>query len=572
MKIVFVAIGWENISLQALSSVLKQHGHEVELVYDQALFDDKNYLCIQWMSNLLDQKGKVLQQIIELKPDLVGFSVQTVQYRQMLDLARELKKRYRIPIVFGGIHPHSAPEEVLRADDPTVDVICLGEGEYPLLEFVESMEKGKLDYSIQNLWFRLENGEIIKNSRREVIHNLNALPIIDKELFAPHVPLKYSYLSTPSRGCPFDCSYCSLSFLGKDAISLNAPRCRERSVDSLIEEIKGHIARYRSKWIDFRQPVMASRESWCVEFFDRYKKEINIPFRCFSHPLLITPKSVLAMRDAGCFAIQIGIECWDEEIRGVVINRRESNEQIRKAAEILERAGQPYAFDYILGLPRLPKTLPDGTTVPLSEEETLLSYKEELMGFAEFIAPLRCCYRIAPFMIAYMPGTKLIEHGLRAGDLTEKEVERLNSGFHDNYMSGGSIVINPRRLRLLNGYRVLFRLMSFLSPAAKKKLLDLKAYRFFWTLPFRLLISVLDLLIAARDKDATTYVKNYVWWFMKRFDPSYHLSYFKKKKTFPEVKVPFELPKNGLLGTKGASGWQCPPAKKESYRESRKIL
>ncbi len=556
MKIVFVAIGWENISLQALSAMLKKHGHDVELVYDQALFDDKNYLCIKWLARLLDQKAKVLQRIIELQPDLVGFSVQTVQFREMLDLARELKKRYRVPVVFGGIHPHSAPEEVLRADDPTVDCICLGEGEYALLELVESMARGKLDYSIPNLAFRLAGGEIVRNGQRPPIHDLDSLPAIDKELFAPHVPMRFSYLATPSRGCPFDCSYCSLSFLGKDALRLHAPRCRERSVDSLIEELKAHVATYKPAWIDFRQPVMASRESWCVAFFRRYKNEIGIPFRCFSHPLLITEPSVRAMRDAGCFAIQIGIECWDEEIRRVVINRKETNEQIRQAAAILERLGQPYAFDYILGLPRLPHTLPDGSTTPLSEPETLASYEKELLGFARFLVPLRHCYRIAPFMIAYMPGTVLIEHGLRAGDLSEAEVERLKNGLHDNYMSSGSIVINPRRLRLLNGYRVLFRLMSFLSPRAKQKLLDLKAYRFFWTLPFRVFISVLDLLIAARDKDATTYVKNYGWWFLKRFDPSYHLSYFKKTQTFPEVGEPFELPKDGLLGAKGPAGWR----------------
>ena len=46
MKVALIAIGWENIALQALSVVLKEDGHEVELVYDQSLFDDKNYLCI----------------------------------------------------------------------------------------------------------------------------------------------------------------------------------------------------------------------------------------------------------------------------------------------------------------------------------------------------------------------------------------------------------------------------------------------------------------------------------------------------------------------------------------------
>jgi hypothetical protein len=46
MKCVLVAIGWENIALQTLSAMLKENGHEVHLVCDQAIFDDKNYLSI----------------------------------------------------------------------------------------------------------------------------------------------------------------------------------------------------------------------------------------------------------------------------------------------------------------------------------------------------------------------------------------------------------------------------------------------------------------------------------------------------------------------------------------------
>jgi hypothetical protein len=178
------------------------------------------------------------------------------------------------------------------------------------------------------------------------------------------------------------------------------------------------------------------------------------------------------------------------------------------------------------------------------------------MGFAEFLAPLKYCYRIAPFMIAYMPSTTLIKHGVNAGDLNQNEVKRLEEGLHDNYMSGGSVVINPRRLRLLNGYRVLLRLMSFLPPWAKQKMLDLKLYKIFWMAPFRIFISLLDLMIAVRDKDATTYVKNYFWWFKKRFDKDYHLYHFKNRRKFKALTDgPFELPRDGVLGKKTEYGW-----------------
>ena len=558
MKCVLVAIGWENIALQALSAMLKEHGHEVHLVYDQALFDDKNYLKIDFLAKLFGQKDLVLQRIIELEPDLVGFHVQTIQYQEMKNLAKELKKYYRVPVIFGGIHPHSAPNEVLFSDDPTVDIICLGEGEYPLLELADSIDAGKIDYSIENLWFRIENGTLIKNKMRPLIKDVDSLPVIDKELFAPHVPIKYSYLACPSRGCPYKCTYCSLSFLGEEAERLKGPRLRERSVNSLIGEIKAHIIKYKCSWIDFRQPVMSASEKWTVEFFSRYKEEINLPFRCFSHPLLVTEASVRAMKEAGCFAIQIGIECWNEEIRNKILNRIDSNEDIYRATEILEKVGQPYAYDYILGLPRLPKHTEKGNPVPLSEEEVLESLKKELMGFAEFLIPLRHCYRIAPFIIQYMPATVLIEHGVRGGELYDGEIERLNAGLHDNYMTGGSIITDPERLRLLNGYRGMLRLMSFLPPWAKRLMLKMKFYRIFWMLPFRFFISILDVMIAVRDKDATTYVKNYWWWFRKRFDKNYHLYIFKKRKKFNVVPDgPFQLPQDGILGEKTACGWQC---------------
>lgn len=555
MKCVFVAIGWENIALQALSAMLKKHGHEVHLVYDQALFDDKNYLCIKWMAKLLDQKDLVLQRIIELEPDLVCFHVQTIQYQEMYSLAKELKKYYSVPVIFGGIHPHSAPDQVLIPDDSVVDMICLSEGEYPLLELCDSIDEGKIDYTIKNLWFRLEDNTLIKNEARPLIEDMDSLPTIDKDLFAPHVPIKYSYLSCPARGCPFDCSYCSLSFLGEEAKRLKGSRVRQLSPEALIREIKQHISEYGSSWIDFRQPVMSTNDKWTVEFFTMYKEEIALPFRCFSHPSLITEPSVRAMKEAGCFAIQIGIECWDEDVRNKVINRHESNEDIQKATDILERVGQNYAYDYILGLPRLPKILADGSMVPLSEEETLESIKTELMGFARFLAPLKHCYRVAPFMIQYMPGTELIQHGINSGDLSHEEVRRLGEGLHDNYMSGGSIITNPERLRLLNGYRGMLRLMSFLPPWGKHLLIKLKVYKIFWLAPFRLFITVLDIMIAIRDKDATTYAKNYWWWFRKRFDKNYHLYLFKRRKKFKVAPDGFfQLPKDGILGEKTVYG------------------
>ncbi len=75
--------------------------------------------------------------------------------------------------------------------------------------------------------------------------------------------------------------------------------------------------------------------------------------------------------------------------------------------------------------------------------------------------------------------------------------------------------------------------------------------------PFRLFISMLDIMIAIRDKDATTYAKNYWWWFRKRFDRNYHLYMFKKRKKYQVLPgTPFQLPRDGILGKKTVHGWE----------------
>ena len=46
MKIIFPVMGAENISVAYLSTVLKKAGHSVQVAFDRALFDDKQYFSI----------------------------------------------------------------------------------------------------------------------------------------------------------------------------------------------------------------------------------------------------------------------------------------------------------------------------------------------------------------------------------------------------------------------------------------------------------------------------------------------------------------------------------------------
>lgn len=490
-------MGAENISIESLAALLKASGHETALAYDQALFDDKNYLFKPMIARFFDHRDVVVGQVIKSKPDLVAFSVMTPTYTWALDMARRIKRVIDVPIIFGGIHPTTCTEKVIAEDG--VDIVCKGEGDYPLLELCDSIEKGSIDTSIENLWFKV-GGRVISNPQRTPVENLDSLPAPDKQLFAPHVPIKHSYLSVTSRGCPYACSFCSLSYYAEEAKTLGSKRLRERSVPHVIDELKRNLARYDYMWIEFRNNTFTANRRWVMEFCAAYKVEIGRPFLAFAHPSTMDEDVARTMKDAGCFNIQLGLESFNEWVREHILNRKETNDQVRRAVAAMDKVGLSYSLDYILGLPK--------------QEE------EELEQAAQFFIERTSCHRISPYMLAYLPKLKIIEHGLAYGEITAADVERLESGAHDHYLSAGSIGENKEKLERFLAYKLFFRVIPLIPKPISAFILRKKLFRFFHYLPMDRFLEIIDATQALRKNDllAKTYVKNYIWWLRRRLD------------------------------------------------------
>jgi hypothetical protein len=73
-------MGCETITLESLSAYLKAHGHEVILAFDEALFDDKNYLTMPKVASLFSRTDAIARYIADCKPGLIGFTVFTSAY------------------------------------------------------------------------------------------------------------------------------------------------------------------------------------------------------------------------------------------------------------------------------------------------------------------------------------------------------------------------------------------------------------------------------------------------------------------------------------------------------------
>jgi radical SAM superfamily enzyme YgiQ (UPF0313 family) len=158
-------------------------------------------------------RATVERLVREWQPDLVGLSVMTFQRKtafRIVQLVRALSPGVRF--VVGGYDPSLAPEAYI---DPTcgVDFIVRGEGEVTFRELVRALERGRGVEGIAGLSHRA--GEAFLHNPDRPVHDLASSEIRPPKREA-RVLRGYTFLGRPvdvvetSRGCTFDCSFCSI--------------------------------------------------------------------------------------------------------------------------------------------------------------------------------------------------------------------------------------------------------------------------------------------------------------------------------------------------------------------------
>ncbi|MEN6371114.1 MAG: radical SAM protein [Armatimonadota bacterium] len=200
---VYSMIALPRLGLPLLGALLKKRGCDVTIYcQDMSGIDMGDMLC----------------------SDLVCISTITSTAPEAYRLADKARDA-GIPVVIGGTHVTFMPDEALQHADYCVR----GEGEETLIELVDAIESDSEPVGIKGLSYR--NGEeIVHNPDRGLISDLDSLPFPDLSLVRGNEKIGITPVAT-SRGCPFDCSFCSVTrMFGRGY--------RFRSVDNVIEELK----------------------------------------------------------------------------------------------------------------------------------------------------------------------------------------------------------------------------------------------------------------------------------------------------------------------------------------------
>lgn len=436
MKIVFPFIGQQNLGIESLSAMLKFHGHQTYLAFDPGLFDDKFYFAMPRAGKIFSSKPKLIDEIVDLKPDLLAFCVFSESVHWALEIAAAVKARWSVPVIFGGPHATEAPEHTLK--NSVVDYICRAEGEYALLELVERLKGRQSTDCIKNIWTKDEQGTIIQNPVRPADNNdLDRLPLPDKTLFAQFMDYGSLYGMMSARGCPYQCTFCSAPVL-KDAYrEVGSKSIRFGELDRIFQELHEAQKVHKLRYIRFYDDVFTAKVERVLAFSERYRREIHLPFIVSTHPQMLNEVIVKALKEAGCHAIEIGIQSMSEHIRKTVLKRPETDKAIENTIRLCKKYGLRFYLDHIFGFPSEPES---------SQQLAFENYLRWKPG------------RVQTFWLTLLPGTEIVKMLKADGKLTDEEVERLFNGFVKNYHDYG-IVEDPEERKILKNYEILFKLV-----------------------------------------------------------------------------------------------------------------
>ena len=239
------------LGLAWLAAVLRENGYNDVYIIDSVIDKLTNPQIIE----ILRGRGA----------DVIGLSFGTQNRFYAFDLARLIKQNFpNVPIVAGGPHPTLTAQDTLN-NIRAIDIVVRGEGEFTFLELVRAIEGGNELGGINGISCRDNRGEIRHNINREPIIDLDGLPLPARDLlpidaYKQTIPLSAKICTSiiSSRGCPYNCVYCSTAEQWGHFI-------RYRSAKNVVDEIEYLFKTYRLDGVGFFDDCFTMNKQRVIE-------------------------------------------------------------------------------------------------------------------------------------------------------------------------------------------------------------------------------------------------------------------------------------------------------------------
>ncbi|MDE1836200.1 MAG: B12-binding domain-containing radical SAM protein [Euryarchaeota archaeon] len=327
---------YPSLGLLSVAAYLRQEGHEVKIV------------------DLTFERGiePVRRALRSFSPALLGVHTKTLTFPRALALAR-LARSHATFSIAGGPDASSRPLAYLQGG---FDAVGTGEGETTILDVAAAVNDSRSLFGIPGVAF-LQEGAMVRGPPRPLVRDLDQLPLPAWDLVDMESYLSRWQRSTgsrrmavlTSRGCPFDCSWCSKPTFGRTY--------RQRSVENVLRELRLLQQRYGVDYVRVCDDVFGIQRSWTEKFLDgMVAADLGMRFECLSRVDLLKPQLLPKMAEAGLHRVFLGVESGSQKMLDAM-NRGTRLSQIERCASALRAHGVQQYWFLMLGYPE--ETLDD---------------------------------------------------------------------------------------------------------------------------------------------------------------------------------------------------------------------
>ena len=334
--------------------------------------------------------------VADVDPQLIGITANTCAFDTVIQLSNNLKERFpKAKLIIGGSHPSALPEQTLH--DAPADFVVIGEGELQLSQVIGQMKDRDEDWSkLKGVVYRDHDGNEKWGPTQELIEDLDTIPfpardLIDNNLYFP-APTKRvrggpHTLLVASRGCPYNCGFCS-------AQTVWTRKIRGRSPANIVAEVEQCIETYGIHSFNFTDELFTVKKERVLVICGAFvKNKLDMNWVCSARAHHLDKETLDAMREAGCREISFGIEAGNEDILKN-IDKALDLKEAERVVNLTKKSGIKTHASYMFGY--------------LGETEETM---KQTISFAKKLNT-----EIAAFFIASpLPGTPFYREALEKG-------------------------------------------------------------------------------------------------------------------------------------------------------------
>ncbi|HWB63654.1 MAG TPA: radical SAM protein [Chitinophagales bacterium] len=259
-----------SLGLAYIAGAIKAAGYNVYSI-DAVGEDVQNYRIYKKNTKLLLHGLNVAEIVQRIKPgtDVVGINnIFLHEYHLLKDLCNAIKAKHSgIKVIVGGENATSLWQQELN-DIAGIDFIVMGEGETKITDLLFALENNLDADKVEGIAF-LKDGKPYKTAKRERLKTLEGLPRPAWDVFPLEVYMDAGLNSgvnrgrsipmLTSRGCPYQCKFCS-------APEMWTTRYVTREPVDVVNEMEEYVKKYKIVNVDFQDLTSFITKKWIKEF------------------------------------------------------------------------------------------------------------------------------------------------------------------------------------------------------------------------------------------------------------------------------------------------------------------